>query len=155
MPVTMTNRQRQVSVRTPFVKRQARRMMAYLGCSDRELSVVFVHDDGMRVLNRDYRSKDRSTNVLAFSQCRTYPGEPQSKMLGDVVISLPTAAREARELGESLEKRVVFLLAHGLLHLLGYDHEGPDSQRRCMERKEREILSYLAEPTAPVGDRQA
>ena len=145
MPVTMTNRQRRVAVKTPFVKSQARRMMGYLGCGDSDLSVVFVHDEGMRELNRDYRSKDSSTNVLAFSQGQTYPGEPQTRMLGDVVIALPTAAREALELGQSLEERVVFLLAHGLLHLLGYEHEGPDARRLCMERREQEILSHLKE----------
>lgn len=128
-------------------------MLAYLGCGDMELSVVFVHDEGMRVLNRDFRGKDRSTNVLAFPQCETYPGEPPAAMLGDVVVSLPTAAQEARELGQPLEERVVFLLAHGLLHLLGYDHEGAESQRLCMERREREILSYLAERMAPGGHR--
>ena len=154
MPVTMSNRQRRVAVKTPFVKRQARRVMVYLGCHDRELSVVFVNDEGMRSLNRAYRSKDRSTNVLAFPQCQTYPGEPQTQMLGDIVISLPTAAREAEELGQSLEERVVFLLAHGLLHLLGYDHEGPESQRLCMERREQEILSYLKGHMASSGDRQ-
>lgn len=130
-------------------------MMAYLGCGDRELSVVFVHDEGMRILNRDYRGKDRSTNVLAFAQCETYPGEPPSGLLGDVVIALPTAAQEARDLGQPLEERVVYLLAHGLLHLLGYDHEGADSQRLRMERREQEILAYLAEPAACAGDRQA
>ena len=154
MPVTVTNRQRQLAVKTPFVKRQARRMMAYFGCKDRDLSVVFVHDEGMRRLNRDYRSKDRSTNVLAFSQCQTYPGEPQTRMLGDVVISLQTAAREAQELGQSLEERVVFLLSHGLLHLLGYDHEGSDAQRLCMERREQEILSYLRERMASNSNPQ-
>ena len=154
MPVTMSNRQRRVAVKTPFVKRQTRRMMVYLGCHDRELSVVFVHDEGMRSLNRAYRSKDRSTNVLAFSQCQTYPGEPQTQMLGDIVVSLPTAAREAQELSQSLEARVVFLLAHGLLHLLGYDHEGSESQRLCMERREQEILSYLREHVVSSGYRQ-
>ena len=129
-------------------------MMVYLGCHDRELSVVFVHDEGMRSLNRAYRSKDRSTNVLAFSQCQTYPGEPQTQMLGDIVVSLPTAAREAQELSQSLEARVVFLLAHGLLHLLGYDHEGSESQRLCMERREQEILSYLREHVVSSGYRQ-
>ena len=154
MPVTMTNCQRQVTVKTPFVKKQARRIMAYLGCNDRDLSVVFVHEEGMRILNRDYRSKDSPTNVLAFSQCQSYPGEPQTRMLGDVVISLPTAAQEAQELRQSLEERVVFLLAHGLLHLLGYDHEGPVAQRLCMERREQEILSYLTQGTASSGGRQ-
>ena len=142
-----------MAVKTPFVKRQARRMMAYLGCSDRELSVVFVRDEGMRILNRDYRGKDRSTNVLAFPQCETYPGEPPSGMLGDVVIALPTAAQEARKLGQPLEERVVYLLAHGLLHLLGYDH-GDDSQRLCMESREQEILAYLAQGMASRGHRQ-
>ena len=151
MPVTMSNRQRRVAVKTPFVKRQTRRMMVYLGCQDRELSVVFVHDEGMRSLNREYRSKDRSTNVLAFPQSQTYAGEPQTQMLGDIVVSLPTAAREALEIGESLEERVVFLLAHGLLHLLGYDHEGSESQRLCMERREQEILSYLKGHMASSG----
>lgn len=143
-----------MAVKTPFVKRQARRMMAYLGCGDRELSVVFVHDEGMRALNRDYRGKDRSTNVLAFPQCESYPGEPPAGMLGDVVIALPTAAQEARELGQPLEERVVYLLAHGLLHLLGYDHVGADSERLRMERREREILAYLAQGTASGGHRQ-
>ena len=151
MPVTMSNRQRRVAVRTPLVKRQTWRMMRYLDCQDRELSVVFVHDEGMRSLNREYRSKDRSTNVLAFPQCQTYPGEPETQMLGDIVVSLPTAAREALDLGQSLEERVVFLIAHGLLHLLGYDHEGSESQRLRMERREQEILSYLKEHMVSSG----
>jgi rRNA maturation RNase YbeY len=144
MTVRIHNRQRRVTVDTPFVKKQALRMMGYLGCRESELSVVFVQDARMRSLNRAYRSKDRPTNVLAFSQCQTYPGEPQTPLLlGDIVISLPTAAREADELGQPLEERVVFLLAHGLLHLLGYDHERSASQRRSMERRERDILSHL------------
>ena len=143
MAVWINNRQRGVALNTPFVKKQALRMMAYLGCSENELSVVFVHDGRMQSLNRAYRSKDRPTNVLAFPQCPTYEGEPQTLLLGDVVISLPTAAREAFELSQTLEERVVFLLAHGLLHLLGYDHEQSAAQRRRMECRERDILSHL------------
>ena len=143
MAVWIHNRQRRVALDTPLVKKQALRMMAYLGCRDRELSVVFVHDERMRSLNRTYRCKDHPTNVLAFPQRQTYEGEPQTLLLGDVVISLPTAAREAHELGQTLEERVVFLLAHGLLHLLGYDHEQSAAQRRRMERREQDLLSHL------------
>lgn len=128
---------------TPLVKKQALRMMAYLECSDRELSVVFVQDERMRSLNRAYRCKDRPTNVLAFPQYPTYEGEPQTLLLGDVVISLTTASREAFELNQTLEERVVFLLAHGLLHLLGYDHERSTAQRRRMECREQDLLSHL------------
>ena len=143
MTVWINNRQRCVALNTPFVKKQALRMMAYLECSENELSVAFVQDKRMQLLNRTYRCKDRPTNVLAFPQCSTYEGEPQTLLLGDVVISLPTAAREALELRQTLEERVVFLLAHGLLHLLGYDHERSAAQRRRMERREKDILSHL------------
>lgn len=143
MAVWINNRQRRVALNTPLVKKQALRMMAYLGCSDNELSVVFVHDERMQSLNRTYRCKDRPTNVLAFPQSPTYEGEPQTLLLGDVVISLPTAAREAFELSQTLEERVVFLLAHGLLHLLGYDHEQSAAQRRRMECREQDILLHL------------
>ena len=71
-------------------------IMAYLGCPDQELSVVFGNDRLLQELNRTYRHKDRPTNVLAFPQSPTYAGEPASTMLGDVIVSLPTAAREAR-----------------------------------------------------------
>ncbi len=145
MAVWINNHQRRVALNTPLVKKQALRMMAYLGCSDSELSVVFVHDERMRSLNRTYRCKDRPTNVLAFPQCQTYEGEPPTLLLGDVVIALPTAAREAHELRQTLEERVVFLLAHGLLHLLGYDHERSAAQRHRMERREQDVLSHLKE----------
>ena len=150
MAVWINNRQRRVALDTPFVKKQALRMMAYLGCSENELSVVFVNDERMQSLNRTYRCKDRPTNVLAFPQCPTYEGEPQTLLLGDVVISLPTAAREAFELSQPLEERVVFLLAHGLLHLLGYDHERSAAQRRRMERREKDIFSHLKGQAASI-----
>ena len=153
MAVWINNRQRGVVLNTPFVRKQALRMMAYLGCSDTELSVVFVHDERMRLLNRAYRCKDRPTNVLAFPQCETYEGEPRTPLLGDVVISLATAAREARELSQTLEERVVFLLAHGLLHLLGYEHERSAAQRRRMEQREEDILTHLKKQPASAKRR--
>jgi probable rRNA maturation factor len=66
-------------------------------------------------------------------------------LLGDVIVSLPIAAREAGDLEQSLEARVVYLAIHGLLHLLGYDHEGAVAERQRMERLEQEILAYLCE----------
>jgi probable rRNA maturation factor len=81
--------------------------------------------------------------VLAFPQQSTYEGEPATALLGDVIISLPTAAREASALRQALEERVVYLLLHGLLHLLGYDHEHSAAQRRCMEALERQVLVHL------------
>lgn len=143
MTICVQNRQRTVAIHTAAVKRRVRRVMAYLGCSDRELSVVFGGDCLLQELNRTYRHQDRATNVLAFPQHPTYEGEPVTAMLGDVIVSLPTAAREACALQQSLEERVVYLLLHGILHLLGYDHERSSTQRRHMEALERRVLAYL------------
>jgi len=132
-----------VVIHTAAVKKRVRQIMAYLGCPDQELSVVFGNDRLLQELNRTYRHKDRPTNVLAFPQSPTYAGEPASTMLGDVIVSLPTAAREAHDLNQSLEERVVYLLLHGILHLLGYEHEGPAAQRRRMEALEQAVLAHL------------
>lgn len=143
MTVCIHNRQRAVVIHTAVVKKSVLRIMAYLGCSEQELSVVFSNDRLLQELNRTYRHKDRPTNVLAFPQSPTYANEPASTMLGDVIVSLPTAAREAHDLNQSLEERVIYLLLHGILHLLGYEHEGSTAQRRHMEALEQEVLAHL------------
>ena len=143
MTICIHNRQRAVVIHTATVRKQVLQIMAYLGCPEQELSVVFGHDRLLQELNRTYRHKDRPTNVLAFPQAPTYAGEPTSPMLGDVIVALPTAAREAHNLNQSLEERVVYLLLHGILHLLGYEHEGSVAQRRRMEALEQEVLAHL------------
>lgn len=143
MTICIHNRQRAVAIRTMTVKKRVLQIMTYLGYPAQELSVVFSNDRLLQELNRTYRHKDRPTNVLAFPQSPTYAGEPASAMLGDVIVSLPTAAREAQDLNQSLEERVVYLLLHGILHLLGYEHEGSAAQRRRMEALEQEVLAHL------------
>jgi rRNA maturation RNase YbeY len=143
MTVCIHNRQRAVAIHTAAVKKRVLQIMTYLGCPEQELSVVFGSDRLLQELNHTYRHKDYPTNVLAFPQSPTYTGEPASTILGDVIVSLPTAAREARDLQQSLEERVVYLLLHGILHLLGHDHEGSAAQRRRMEALERDVLAHL------------
>ena len=143
MAIAIQNRQRVVKMQTATVKRKLQQAMAYLGCADSELSIVFVNDQLIRTLNRDYRQQDRSTNVLAFPQTMAHANMPASTLLGDVIVSLPTAAREAHFLQQSLEERVTFLLIHGLLHLLGYDHEQSPTQRHRMEALEVEVMRHL------------
>src|SRR5215510_4259617 len=145
MTICIHNRQRAVAIHTATVRKQVLQIMAYLGCPEQELSVVFGHDRLLQELNRTYRHKDRATNVLAFAQHPTYEGEPVTALLGDVIVSLPTAAREACALQQSLEERVVYLVLHGILHLLGYDHERSAVQRRHMEALERQVLAHLQE----------
>ncbi len=97
----------------------------------------------MRTLNRRYRGKDRTTDVLSFPMREGAFADLRPELLGDIVISVPAAERQAKEAGHSLIREIERLLVHGLLHLLGYDHErGPAAARR-MRRREREILERL------------
>ena len=97
----------------------------------------------MRGLNRRYRKKDRTTDVLAFPMREGETGFC-STMLGDVVISIPTARRQALEAGHSLNDEVAALLVHGILHLCGYDHErSGEEEARRMEAREKELFALL------------
>ncbi len=116
------------------------RMLGALDLGDAELSVHLVDDFTIQVLNRDYRKKDAPTDVLAFPlSARRGAPRDAPRLLGDVVISLPTALRQARSRKRALLPEVRFLLAHGLLHLVGYDH-GTPSQKREMDRETRRLV---------------
>lgn len=109
-----------------------------------ELSVALVDDVEMRRLNASFRGKDRPTDVLAFSQREGAPGAEQAAgLLGDVVISVPTAARQAERRRTGLDRELAELLVHGVLHLLGYDHERSPADARRMFRRSREVLAWL------------
>ena len=97
-------------------------------------------DREIHVLNRQYRGKDKPTDVLSFPLA----DELQPFLLGDVVISVETAAHQAQQRGHSLRKELQTLLIHGVLHLLGYDHEVSRSEAVRMHRKEREVKAVLA-----------
>ncbi len=105
-----------------------------------EVSLSFVDDGTMRALNNQYRGLDEATDVLSFPQDELPEGLPQ--ILGDIVISLERAAQQAQEYGHGLEREVVYLAIHGLLHLLGYDHE-TDGDERVMCAKEEQVLAAL------------
>ncbi len=106
--------------------------------SGTELSVVFCDDAFIRVLNRDWREKDTPTNVLSFPADDT----ARELTLGDLVIAYETTAREAEEEGKSLRDHAIHLVVHGLLHLVGYDHE-TDGEAEDMERRETRALARL------------
>ncbi len=124
------------------MKNLALRLLRSESCGEEtEVSVLLTDDEQIKELNRDYRGIDAPTDVLAFSQkegeaigCETEDG-----LLGDVVISVETAQRQAEEHGHSLDQEIDILLAHGILHLLGYDHEDPEDAK-LMFAKQEEVL---------------
>lgn len=117
-------------------------MLAALGV-DAELSIALVGDVEMQRLNASYRGKDRPTDVLSFEMGDETPGDG-SRLLGDVAISLDTAARQAAERGVTVAEEIRVLLAHGILHLLGYDHERSRPEARRMFARQRALLRRLA-----------
>ncbi|MEO5324873.1 rRNA maturation RNase YbeY [Mesorhizobium sp. CC13] len=110
-----------------------------------ELSLVFTDDESIRRLNAEWRGKDKPTNVLSFPAFPIAPGDPLPPMLGDIVLASETVAREAAEEDKPLENHITHLIVHGLLHLLGYDHE-TDEEAEEMEALERRALARLAIP---------
>lgn len=114
------------------------------------VDVTVVDDESIRQLNRGYREIDTPTDVLSFSLLEEAEGEPEiiyeggeeTLLLGDIVISAEAVARQAEEYGHSVTRELCFLVVHGILHLLGYDHETVEAEQ-VMEDKQKEILAEL------------
>ena len=141
--VAVSNRQHTIKLDIPRLKRRARRVLRDVGLTDAELSVVFVDDEEMRRLNAAYRSLDRPTDVLAFAMTEGAFGDLNPQLLGDVVISTQTAQRQAERAGRSGDDELDALLVHGILHLIGYDHERSAAAARTMRNQERRLRRLL------------
>ena len=141
MAVEIVDRQRRERVDRRAVRRLVKAIITDHSNGDSDVAVVFVADDTIRELNRDYRGIDRPTDVLAFamseagSQGCDLDGAGVETVLGDVVVSVDRAAVQARRFRRSLEHEILKLVAHGVLHLLGYDHE-VNAERLAMRRLE-------------------
>ncbi len=146
MKIAIENRQSMQKIGKVLLRKVARTILSASACPDAQLSILIVDDAGIREINRDYLGKDRPTNVISFAMREGEGGDVQPDLLGDVVISAETAARDAREAGISFESELYFLLLHGILHLLGYDHErGTAAEARRMEEREREVFALIRE----------
>jgi probable rRNA maturation factor len=145
------------------VQRRARKMLAHLALRDVELSIALVDDPTIHELNRTYRRKDKPTDVLAFSMIEQRgdarrkrgargPVDPAAwrGLLGDVIISIDTAAHQAAQRNRPLLDEITMLLGHGLLHLLGYDHH-TDVEEREMTARTRELETAAARGSSRTG----
>lgn len=121
-------------------------MLVALGRRDAELSILLCSDEVIHGLNRDFRRKDRPTDVLAFAMSEGEGGDLEGRVLGDVVISLDTASRQARQAGRTISSEVTMLLAHGLLHLLGFDHRTAAEERRMKARTDALVAAAIRSP---------
>ncbi len=130
------------------LKAVARKLLHAVDEDGSSLSLMLVDDAAIRELNREHRGKDKATDVLSFpidgaSSTRESPGPEH--LLGDVVISLDTARRQAADYDASLQRELYRLLIHGVLHVLGHDHEEP-MERRIMRSEERRLADAIGMP---------
>jgi probable rRNA maturation factor len=142
MPVDVVCRDRGKKFSGRRAKTIAREILKILKRDQVELSIALIDNAEMRKLNSKYRQKDYPTDVLSFPADEDLP---HSRMLGDVVISVPKAQEQARERGRTLDEEMITLLIHGVVHLLGYDHERSAKDARIMTRVEKKIYRALCD----------
>ena len=125
-----------------ILRKSAERTLAEERCEECEVSILLTNDIEIHNLNATYRDVDSPTDVLAFAMREGADGDPDDEILGDVVISLDTAKRQAKEYKHSIEAELSLLVVHGILHLVGYDHAEKD-EADIMQKKQKEITEAL------------
>ena len=147
MEILIKNQQKIIKINQRKIEEIIKKVLLHLKVDERtEISVLFTDDKFIRTLNNKYRGIDKPTDVLSFSLQEGAVKSPEiesDKPLGDIIISAETAQRQADTLNHSIEKELTVLLIHGLLHLIGYDHE-EEKDYKIMREKESEILKIFA-----------
>ena len=158
MPVELSCDLKRATRYTRILREEGEVLMRLMGREDCELSILLTGDRQIKELNINYRFLSRPTDVLSFAQIEegqtdafaAAPGEyrpPDAKPLGDVVISLETAARQAHDIGQTTSQRLRTLLIHGFLHFLGYDHERSKFDAEVMFGYQDRLEAALEEAT--------
>ena len=122
-----------------------------MGYPDHELSLLIVDDPQIEIINREYLQHEGPTNVISFAMQEGEFSQVSPFLLGDVVISVDTAEKEAYLAGISFRQRLIELLIHGLLHLAGFDHEQDEAKARIMETKSRNLLERIRDTVPKSG----
>ncbi len=145
MAVLITDDHELLKMPIESLRQTAQALLNELGRPEGELSILITDDGNIAAINRDYFNRPWPTNVISFSMLEGEFADvnPEAKMLGDIVISMETAEREAVEADMPVEENIVRLLVHGLLHIFGYDHEAPDADAERMARKSEQLMEML------------
>lgn len=143
MAIQIDNRQTNHPIETQKIQLKTQVILNALGCPEDELSIVLVDDDQITVINMEYLNHQGPTNVISFSMREGDCGDINPQLIGDVVISMDTCAREAQSAEMPMDLRFDQLLIHGILHLFGYDHTQNESQALIMEQKSLELIKLI------------
>lgn len=144
MSLLIDNRQKYMKLDVRRTRADMLKVLKYLQCRDREISLSLVDDKSIQAINRDYLGRDKPTNVISFGMQEGDWQDIQPTVLGDIVISVETACRDALAADIKVDDEILFLFIHGLLHLLGFDHEsGVEEEATRMKCKEKEVFENL------------
>lgn len=144
--IEIRNLQRKYRLNQGLIRNKSKIILSLCGLKDAELGILIVNNQRIRMLNKKYRGMDKPTDVLSFPMMGTELNSVppmQPLLLGDVVLSMEKIHSQAREQGHSAESEFMMLLTHGILHLIGYDHERSLQEERKMRKKEGLILAKL------------
>jgi probable rRNA maturation factor len=141
--IFIKNQQRTIGVDVKRIKKTAESILAFLNIPNHELSILLLDNKGITEINKKYLSRNRPTNVISFALNEGEFGNINPHVLGDVVISVEKAQEQAKIKGKTLEEEISFLLIHGILHLLGYDHVKGKRERERMREKEKEVYRFV------------
>ena len=142
MEILIDNQQKK-RIPTDIIRQKTKQILSALDCDSHEISLVITDNDQIQQLNKRYRKIDKPTNVLAFPMQEGQFRNITPGLLGDIVISCETAQKEAKSANINLTERISQLLIHGILHLIGFDHEASESDAIKMEEKSLELLRQI------------
>ena len=151
MDILVKNGQRKHKIQSSHLKKRLGQILEALDQSACELSVLLTDDRKIQELNSQYRSLDKPTDVLSFPQDSAAVNEKGMPLLGDVVISVETAARQAEEHLLTLDEELALLAIHGILHLRGLDHERSRKEARQMQQQTRDLFTLIFPGRQPSG----
>ena len=151
MEILLRNAQRKFKIDRAQLIRQVEMALTELDQPDSEISIMLVNDVKIRKLNKEYRNRNMATDVLAFPQDIDARNDSGGPLLGDVVVSIETSRRQAKEHRLFDEEELVLLIIHGTLHLLGYDHERSGKEKIVMQDLTQKIFSRIFPGRRPLG----
>jgi probable rRNA maturation factor len=144
MKIQIENRQTKIKIQRSKIRGTILQILKILDCPDKEISISFVDDENIKRLNKQYLGRDRATNVLSFSLREGEYGDINPQILGDIIISVQTAQRDALHGKLTIGQEIDFLIIHGILHLLGYNHENTTKKEtNRMREKEKELFNKI------------
>ncbi len=146
MKILIANQQKQIKIDKRRVRTRMTRLLKLMNCANKEISITFVDDQAIQSINKKYLRRDRPTNVISFSLQEGEFGGINSDVLGDIVISVDTASKDAYRGNLSFDEEILFLMIHGFLHLTGYNHENTTRTNAMkMKQKEKELFRLLSQ----------